>query len=897
MEVRQVAFGLCWCLCCCLAGAYSQTDPLAAGDLAAFRAPTGEWASAARVFLKPGDEKHLAWETGAGALVNGEVGNTNHLVTVAEHGDAALHIEFMMAKGSNSGVYFQGRYEIQVFDSWGVEDPKHSDCGGIYQRWREEPGLEESQRGYEGRPPRVNVSKAPGEWQSFDVVFRAPRFDASGKKTADAAFLSVFHNGVLVHQNQELSGPTRAAMFQDEQPLGPLMLQGDHGPVAYRNIRLRPIETGPCTEILGYVDGQSRAALLALEHEMLTAPAERFPEFEQRLLATFNAPEATFPCRQFVCRMLYRVASDASVPVLAAYLADPDMAQPARFALAALPGTAVDRAFIDALSQLEGILRIGVINTLGDRRSEPAVAALAAQLADVDAAIACAAAAALAKIGEVAALDALEPTVASVPEDRRPAFAEAAVACVRACGAELSVERAAALYERIYDDATLTQAIRAAAFKELLAAVPGKAAVLLADAVREAQGEVLDAALEQVRIPGDESVRNALIEVLRPLPPERKIRLLYALGDRGEAATRLAVTTCLGGADEQVRLAAITALGSVGDVNSLEPLLDMAVNLRGEAQDAARDSLARLRGPEINAVLTEGLANSSVDIAVEQINALAARSAVEAVPALIEAASPVDPQVQSAALKALSELARPEDLPALARQLFATGEEQQRKLAEKAIAAAALRLLDETERHAALKNAVREPWDIATQCSMARIFSLIGDGPSLEALRGLLAAGDLEVRDAAVRALAEWPSTSAVADQLKVARDTFEERHRILLLRGMTRVLAQDVERNMADSFDMLKEALQLAAHDEEVKQVLGLLARVHTEVALELVLPYLEREGVRAEAAAAVLRIAGKLIPQAPEPAKAALQRVIESVQDEAVAAEARALLEKSAS
>jgi hypothetical protein len=129
-------------------------------------------------------------------------------------------------------VYFLGRYEIQVFDSWGVTQPKHGDCGGIYQRWddRREP------KGFEGHPPRVNASRAPGQWQSFDVLFRAPRFDASGRKTDNACFIKVIHNGVVVHENVELTGPTRASLFQDEKPVGPLMLQGDHGPVAYRNI-------------------------------------------------------------------------------------------------------------------------------------------------------------------------------------------------------------------------------------------------------------------------------------------------------------------------------------------------------------------------------------------------------------------------------------------------------------------------------------------------------------------------------------------------------------------------------------------------------------------------------------------------------------------------------------
>jgi hypothetical protein len=87
----------------------------------------------------------------------------------------------------------------------------------------------------------VNASKPPGEWQSFDITFRAPRFDADGKKIENAKFVKVVHNGAVVHENVELTGPTRAAISGTEAAAGPLRLQGDHGPVAYRNIRIKPL--------------------------------------------------------------------------------------------------------------------------------------------------------------------------------------------------------------------------------------------------------------------------------------------------------------------------------------------------------------------------------------------------------------------------------------------------------------------------------------------------------------------------------------------------------------------------------------------------------------------------------------------------------------------------------
>ncbi len=205
-------------------------------DLTGWRKPAGTWQAVSDVSMDRQNSKWFVPQPGNGVLLNSATNTTVNLLTEAEHGDAEAHIEFVVPKNSNSGVYFQGRYEIQVFDSFGVKTPKYSDCGGVYGscsgRTPEYPGCGAS----------INASKPPGEWQSFDVVFRAPRFSANGKKTENAKFVRVTHNGQVIHENVEVDRPTCAARYVDEKPLGPLMLQGDHGPVAYRNLRIKKVE-------------------------------------------------------------------------------------------------------------------------------------------------------------------------------------------------------------------------------------------------------------------------------------------------------------------------------------------------------------------------------------------------------------------------------------------------------------------------------------------------------------------------------------------------------------------------------------------------------------------------------------------------------------------------------
>jgi hypothetical protein len=146
--------------------------------------------------------------------------------------DFKLHLEFWLPRApddvtnqlrSNSGVYLQGRYEIQVLDSFGVEPPSAEDAGAIYGQ----------------TPPRQNAALPPETWQTYEITFRAARFDSGGQKVEDAR-VSLLWNGVLVLDHVALPGPTAGGDPEGPAP-GQLRLQ-DHGdPVRYRNIWIEPL--------------------------------------------------------------------------------------------------------------------------------------------------------------------------------------------------------------------------------------------------------------------------------------------------------------------------------------------------------------------------------------------------------------------------------------------------------------------------------------------------------------------------------------------------------------------------------------------------------------------------------------------------------------------------------
>ena len=198
---------------------FAKSEPIPADAIALFDGNgLSKW-------VEQGSDKTPAWKVEKGYATAGP----GNIVTRQQFGDCQLHVEFWLplmrdARGqarANSGVYLQGSYEVQVLDSYGLNS-QPNDCGAIY-------GVS---------APLVNACRPAETWQTYDIVFHAPVFDADGKQTKNAR-MTVLQNGVLIQDNVEVPGPTVAAIARDIKARGPVMLQFHGNAVRYRNIWIR----------------------------------------------------------------------------------------------------------------------------------------------------------------------------------------------------------------------------------------------------------------------------------------------------------------------------------------------------------------------------------------------------------------------------------------------------------------------------------------------------------------------------------------------------------------------------------------------------------------------------------------------------------------------------------
>ncbi len=627
-------------------------------------------------------------------------------------------------------------------------------------------------------------------------------------------------------------------------------------------------------DLVTYDWGDGRAVPFAIENDVRdAADADALRAVEAKLLKALANPKATQASKQLVCRLLRKAGSPACVPELAKLLTDEKLSHMARWALQHSPAPEATAALLEALGKTKGKLKIGMVTSLGERGDPRAVPAVAKLTAANDAELARAAVHALGRIASSEAAAALAK--ASVGGALRTEWADASLRCADKTLAKGDAAAAAAVYRKLFAKDN-PRMIRIAALRGLVGAEKARAVPTLLGLMRGGEADLAQAATRfAIELEGKE-VTAALAAALAGMPTEAQARLLDVLTDRRDPAAASAVRGLLASQDEGIRVAAIRALGVIGDAASVEPLARL-VSKGGAVGNAASSSLNRLKGEGVAEAMGKLLDASEPALRAGILSVLATRADKSMAPLMLKAARDKDEAVRKAACKGLEATAGEKELAPIVDLLLSAASTSEQSVLEKALSAAARRVGDLEARSEPIVAGLARA-EPAIKVRLLATLGKLGGEKALAAGRGQLGAREADVATAAVRALSDWPDAAPAADLLRIIKTTTDKVHKVLAFRGYMRMANLVAERASSEAMAMYRQALGQAATVDEKKSVLGGLSSARSIEALELVEPLLAEAAVRAEAELAVVQIAGNCRDTAPTEARATLKKLIAS-------------------
>ncbi len=576
---------------------------------------------------------------------------------------------------------------------------------------------------------------------------------------------------------------------------------------------------------------------------------------EKQLIETLKgkAPQAE---KDLACRELQVIGSEACIDTLAAMLTDTKLSHMARYALEPMPYPKASKVMRDALGKTSGPTKVGLLISLGFRRDAASTGAMTALLKDKDTDVAGAAAAALGRIGTPEAAKALGAFRGSADKALQVIVAEASLTAAEQLTRDGKQDEAAKICKEL-QAAKWPAHVRLGAFVGLLGS-GGEAAVSQAVAAISGKDAAMrSAAISNVSKLKGKDVGKRLAAGLDKLPAGAQALLVDALGDLGDQAVLPTITKAAKSDSAEVRLAAIRTIGKIGDAGSAKLLCDIAIGAKeASEQQAAVNSLHGLKGDKVNATIVASMKAAPATTRPKLIEALVTRKATDAVGDLAAQAKGPDARVRVAALRALGWIAQPADLDTLIPLAIEPADGPSGAAAELAIVQVARKISDGEARGdaplAALKTASGSP----AKCSLLRVLGNLGGKKAFAAVAPALKDSSVDVQDAAVNALSNWPTARALGPLMNVVKTTGNAKHRVLAMRGCVRILGLNdctVEQTLASYSELAK----IAKEPADIKLILAGLGSVADPGAMKVIEPYAGQKQFQAEVEFARLGVA----------------------------------------
>lgn len=579
---------------------------------------------------------------------------------------------------------------------------------------------------------------------------------------------------------------------------------------------------------------------------------------EQELIGVLQS-NASPAEKAITCKKLAIYGSAEAVPSLMPLLADKDLASWARIALEVIPGPAADEALREAMGALQGRLLVGTINSIAVRRDVKAVDGLIQKLDDTNADVASAAAVALGHIGGDQAAQALGQALTKAPAGVRSAVAEGSILCAEWYLAQDKPAEAIKLYEAVRQ-ADVPNQRHLEAIRGAILARGSDGVDLLVEQLESGDKENVGVGLRAAReLPGRD-VTEALASEMNRLGAAERPLLLLAIADRHDDAVLPTVLKAAQDSPKPLRVTAIGILIHLGDIGCVPALLEAATGGDEEIQAAAMETLIRLPGKDVDADLASRLTQAKGKTRQVLIELAGQRQISEALPGIVAGTKDSDAGVRGAAIQAVGILGQDQQVAELTKLLQTTRDADERAGIEKALLAVTGRSGAKSVPHLL---PLTQSKDSSLHIIGLHALAVVGGSDALSAVKSAIAGDDATVQDEAMRILSTWPNnwpedTDAGEALLKLTESGEKMSHRVLALRGYLQYIRGNAKIGNDQKVAKIKDLRPQIKRPEEERLTIAVLGGVPTAASLDLLTTLAEDPAVAEEAYSAMVTIAG---------------------------------------
>lgn len=637
-----------------------------------------------------------------------------------------------------------------------------------------------------------------------------------------------------------------------------------------------------------YHYGQDRLDISKIETQVAMASKDAVlrGKVEQMIIDTLAEAE-TKDAKQFLCRQLRTIGTVKCVALLESMLTDAEISHLARNVLVRIEDPKAGAALVRAMGKTSGDLKVGMISSIAESNYRPGLPDITKLVNAGDKQVAAAAVNALGRFGGSASVETLGMARRSADEAMKVEIDASLLNCAEKFAADGNKDDARNIYREYYLE-KYSEQLRIAGLRGLVTVDGDKALDVLVDAITGSDHDLSGSAVAMMGELKGGKVTETFVKLFKTLTPDGQELVIRVFESRGDPAVAPLIIEAAGSKYENVRIAALIALGGVSTPESIGTLVKTASTGTKEEKDIAKRSLAGMKGEGADKAFIGAMKSGDDRSRIEVIRALGSRGISQAIPVLLEVAKTNEQSaVRRDAIVLMGVIGAESDIETLIELAIKPCTPGDRLSIERAVVTIFNKVEDKDTQARPVIAAIK----IAPEEAKPVLLSLLkrsATAEALETVRGAAKSKNELVSNAAIRSMLDWPNAAPSEDIYQIAATSDNQVHRVLALRSYVRLA-----RLSAQPAAMYAKAMKIAKRGDEIKQILGGLGFDDSLESYDLASQYFDKDEFKTDAYLAAVKIMSKYCRQNPEKGKTELQRIARNAPNDDIRNRARKAIE----